>query len=154
MLPGATHSCVVREVGASPTLTRSCNRTASVREPGDSLPPRWTVRSVGPPPSFEGNDRTPVEWGPRRLTPMVHRLLVASVGIAALGLLVPVVAPAGAAPAADPTVTAARSFLVASQQTDGSFELAGFPGFETPDAVLALAEAGVQSAGGDWSSAT
>lgn len=51
--------------------------------------------------------------------------------------------PAGGAPsAADrPTVDAAAAWLRSQQQADGGFEVAGFAGFETPDAVLALAEA-------------
>lgn len=58
--------------------------------------------------------------------------------------------PASAAPAVatdDPSIVVqlAVEFLAASQQADGGFELAGFPGFETPDAVLAIAEAGQQS---------
>ncbi len=42
-----------------------------------------------------------------------------------------------------PTISkahAARNWLVTQQQTDGSFEVSGFAGFETPDAVLAIAE--------------
>src|SRR4051794_21879806 len=38
------------------------------------------------------------------------------------------------------TAAAATSYLKSQQLTDGSFERAGFPGFETPDAVLAIAE--------------
>lgn len=34
----------------------------------------------------------------------------------------------------------ATAWLDGKQQPDGGFELAGFPGFETPDAVLAIAE--------------
>lgn len=34
----------------------------------------------------------------------------------------------------------ATAWLDTQQQSDGSFEVAGFPGFETPDAVLAIAE--------------
>jgi hypothetical protein len=34
----------------------------------------------------------------------------------------------------------ARNWLVTQQQTDGGFEVSGFPGFETPDAALAIAE--------------
>ncbi len=34
----------------------------------------------------------------------------------------------------------ATTWLKAQQQSDGSFELAGFPGFETPDAIMAIAE--------------
>lgn len=33
-----------------------------------------------------------------------------------------------------------RTWLVTQQQTDGGFEVSGFAGFETPDAILALAE--------------
>src|SRR4051794_19627501 len=38
------------------------------------------------------------------------------------------------------TAAKATTWLDAQQQPDGSFETAGFPGFETPDAVLAIAE--------------
>jgi hypothetical protein len=48
-------------------------------------------------------------------------------------------APAGAA--SDGAATRAVEWLKTQQQPDGGFEVAGFPGFETPDAVLALAEA-------------
>ena len=34
----------------------------------------------------------------------------------------------------------AALWLAARQEPDGGFELAGFPGFETPDAILAIAE--------------
>jgi hypothetical protein len=34
----------------------------------------------------------------------------------------------------------ARTWLVTHQQADGGFEVSGFPGFETPDAILAIAE--------------
>ncbi|MGH9027230.1 MAG: hypothetical protein ACRDWD_14110 [Acidimicrobiia bacterium] len=45
--------------------------------------------------------------------------------------------PAGAA---TPVTTKSAAWLVTRQQPDGGFELAGFPGFETPDAVRAIAE--------------
>jgi hypothetical protein len=49
--------------------------------------------------------------------------------------------PAGSVPAASKTTAdAAVSWLEAQQQPDGGFELAGFPGFETRDATLAIAE--------------
>ena len=43
-------------------------------------------------------------------------------------------------PASKATADAAVSWLVAQQQSDGGFELAQFPGFETRDAALAIAE--------------
>lgn len=43
-------------------------------------------------------------------------------------------------PANPPVVTRATDWLKTQQQPDGSFEVAGFPGFETPDAVVALGE--------------
>jgi hypothetical protein len=65
---------------------------------------------------------------------------------AAIALLVVPAVPAGAADASSIAVAqAAAGFLAASQQADGGFELAGFPGFETPDAVLALAATGQSS---------
>jgi len=54
--------------------------------------------------------------------------------------------PARASSAA---IASAVSWLRSQQQPDGGFEVAGFPGFETPDAVFALA-ATAQSGGG-WS---
>jgi len=53
-------------------------------------------------------------------------------------LVPPLVGVAGAAPGDDPALTGAIDFLEASQQDDGGFELAGFAGFETADAVLAI----------------
>jgi hypothetical protein len=42
------------------------------------------------------------------------------------------------------TTAKARSWLVTRQQSDGGFEVSGFPGFETPDAIVAIAEAAEQ----------
>ena len=67
-------------------------------------------------------------------------LSVATVVALLFTWLVP--APVGAADPAN--VEAARravDFLESQQQPDGGFEVSGFPGFETPDAVLAIAEA-------------
>lgn len=62
-------------------------------------------------------------------------------------------APAGAAPeeasTRSPAVDDAVVWLEGRQQPDGGFELADFPGFETPDAVLALAAAGQPGPGWD-----
>lgn len=60
---------------------------------------------------------------------------------------------AGATDAA--SLTAAQkaiAWLHTQQQSDGGFEVAGFPGFETPDAVLAIA--GQAQTGNAWSTAT
>ena len=43
-------------------------------------------------------------------------------------------------PANPPVVTKATNWIKTQQQADGSFEVAGFPGFETPDAIVAIAE--------------
>jgi hypothetical protein len=43
-------------------------------------------------------------------------------------------------PASKPTADAAVSWIEAQQMPDGGFELANFPGFETRDATLAIAE--------------
>lgn len=53
--------------------------------------------------------------------------------------------PSTRSPAA---IDAATAYLITQQQPDGGFEVAGFPGFETPDAVLALAAAG--QSGTEW----
>ncbi|HUR18069.1 MAG TPA: prenyltransferase/squalene oxidase repeat-containing protein [Acidimicrobiales bacterium] len=49
---------------------------------------------------------------------------------------------ASAAVPPDPTVERAVQWLRSQQQDDGGLEVSGFPGFETPDATLALAEHG------------
>ncbi|QYG92788.1 hypothetical protein HC251_10340 [Iamia sp. SCSIO 61187] len=72
----------------------------------------------------------------------------AAVGGALLAPLVPVGSvPAGAV--STPALDHARAWLVDQQQDDGGFETVGFPGFETPDAVHALAAAGQADA--TWS---
>lgn len=70
----------------------------------------------------------------RTLAPALAGLLV----LALLG--VPAVADAQASPAARTAAANAVTWLATQQQADGGFETAGFPGFETPDAVLAIAE--------------
>ncbi len=75
-------------------------------------------------------------------------------GAAVVGTLVlPLVpgAPAGAAPTprATPEIDAAVAWLETQQQPDGGFDVSQFPGFETPDAILALAAAG-QTTDDEW----
>jgi len=82
--------------------------------------------------------------------------LVALVGaLFCSGTLTAVPAGAGPTPAgptpAQTASTAAVDWLVSQQQPDGGFELAGFPGFETPDVVLAIAMAA--QTGPTWSTA-
>ncbi len=79
-----------------------------------------------------------------------------AVWVAAVAVLALVAGPLGVAPAAGepspadrPVVDAAVAWLSTQQQADGGFEVAGFPGFETPDAVLALAEAAQTAPGWD-----
>lgn len=68
---------------------------------------------------------------------MTHRFrLVIASTLTVLLALSSMTATAGADAATD----AAILWLEASQEADGGFELADFPPFETPDAVLALAE--------------
>ena len=47
------------------------------------------------------------------------------------------------------TASTATAWLLTQQQTDGGFEVAGSPGFETPDAILAIAENAQQQYGWD-----
>lgn len=75
----------------------------------------------------------------------IRRSLIAGLGVA---LLAPLAAPAAAAPAPDQGVVRATQWLGSQQQADGGFELAGFPGFETSDAVFALA--GTTQTGTAW----
>ncbi len=68
----------------------------------------------------------------------IRRFVAAGI---ALSLTAPLLGmgSAGASTPVDPAVTQARSWLLTQQQADGGFEVANTPGFETPDAVLALA---------------
>jgi hypothetical protein len=81
-----------------------------------------------------------------------RRPLLAGLGIA---LLAPLVAPSAtaAAPAPNPVVDRASAYLRSQQQADASFEVAQFPGFETPDAVFALAAAAQTGPGWDANAA-
>ncbi len=77
--------------------------------------------------------------------------LLAGIALSASAAIPLLSAPAGAAPAlrATPAVDAAAAWLAAQQEADGGFELANFAGFETPDAILALAAAGQPGPGWD-----
>lgn len=55
-------------------------------------------------------------------------------------LVPPVPSLSGAVPESEAAASAAVAWLRTQQQADGSFETAGFPGFETRDVVLAVAE--------------
>lgn len=95
----------------------------------------------------------------------IKGLLVVSALLA--GLLVPAFSPVAAGAACAPVPSAATSSMRAvsyensaqsaaswlrlQQLPDGSFEMADFPGFETPDAILALAEAAQTTS--TWSTA-
>jgi len=69
-------------------------------------------------------------------------ILPALAGALALTVTLTPVAPAAAAsPSAETAADKAVTWLAGQQQNDGGFEMAGFPGFETPDGVLAVAEA-------------
>jgi hypothetical protein len=62
-----------------------------------------------------------------------------SLSIAALAALA-VPTGAGAESPSSPTSTDAIAWLLAQQESDGGFEISNFQGFETPDAILAIAE--------------
>lgn len=65
----------------------------------------------------------------------------AVLGALALALVLPACKISGFYdPAAKSTAAEAAAWLATQQQSDGSFEVAQFPGFETPDAILAIAE--------------
>src|SRR4051794_4016908 len=79
-------------------------------------------------------------------------LVAVPVIVAALTASCSLVAPAhGAPPAEAAAATAAASWIADQQQPDGGFDVSGFQGFETPDAVLAIAEAA--QTGPTWSTA-
>ena len=72
-----------------------------------------------------------------------------AVGLAAPALTSDV---AGAAPTNAETASAAVEWLKTKQESDGGFEVANFAGFETRDAVLAIAEA--SQSGSTWDART
>ncbi len=77
------------------------------------------------------------------------RRVLAVIGALALALLALSASLAGADPASNTAATAAATWLGTQQQPDGGFETAGFPGFETRDAALAIAEE--RMVGSQWS---
>jgi hypothetical protein len=77
------------------------------------------------------------------------RRVLAGIGALALSLFVFSASAPAADPASNATATAAVAWLVTQQQPDGGFEVVGSPGFETPDAVLAIAEQA--QTGSSWS---
>lgn len=79
----------------------------------------------------------------------IRRSLTLGLGLA---VLAPVVAPSLAgAELQSPEAAAGVAWLEAQQQADGGFELAGFPGFETADAIFALnSQLQCSQAGGPW----
>lgn len=77
---------------------------------------------------------------------MTHRFRLASASTLVVLLLGALTAP----PAGADTVTeSAVSWIVSQQEADGGFEIANFAAFETPDAILAIAEQAQTTA--DWS---
>lgn len=89
----------------------------------------------------------------RRLR-VVGAVLVAALGGGLVSVLPGPADPSSSVAAASATEEAAAragvDWLETRQQPDGGFEVAAFPGFETPDAVLAIAEAA--QSGTTWSS--
>ncbi|HYF47410.1 MAG TPA: S-layer homology domain-containing protein, partial [Acidimicrobiales bacterium] len=75
---------------------------------------------------------------------MSHRFLLASASAVLAVALVASAVPASAGSSTDLAV----DWIESQQQDDGGFEVAGFAGFETPDAVLAIAENGQTT--GTW----
>ena len=82
----------------------------------------------------------------------IRRVLACSSALAIALLFTASVAPADAADPASATAAAdAVAWLKTQQQPDGGFEVADFAGFETRDAVLAIAEQA--QTGSTWSTA-
>jgi hypothetical protein len=79
-----------------------------------------------------------------------RRTLAMGLGLSLVAPLA-LVGPVGAESPQALAVVKAERWLGDQQQADGGFELAGFPGFETPDAVLAIASAGANLETPVWS---
>ena len=77
----------------------------------------------------------------------------AAATLAALALITSTFLALGAAPTGGASTAAANAaaWLTTQQQADGGFEVAGYPGFETADAIFALAAASQTSS--SWSTA-
>ncbi len=79
-----------------------------------------------------------------------RRSISACLGVLACVVGLVVATPAGAKTSDKaPTAAEAVTWLATQQQADGGFEVSGFAGFETPDAVLAIAEQA--QTGATWS---
>src|SRR5690242_19167088 len=93
--------------------------------------------------------------GPAEDHPMDRFRRVGVGCVALVSLFFAAFASIGVAGAADPASTTAAAkavdWLKTQQKPDGGFEVAGFPGFETPDAILAIAE--TAQTGTAWSPA-
>jgi hypothetical protein len=70
----------------------------------------------------------------------IRRVLACISALTLTALFSASVAPAGADPADTTAAAAAVTWLKTQQQSDGGFEHTTFPGFETTDAVVAIAE--------------
>jgi hypothetical protein len=82
----------------------------------------------------------------------IRRVLACTSALAVAILFISPVAPAGAADPASTTASAnAVAWLKTQQQPDGGFEVGNFAGFETRDAVLAIAEQA--QTGASWNTA-
>jgi len=69
-----------------------------------------------------------------------YRRVLAVFGALAISLFALTASATAADPASNEAAAGAAAWLVTNQQPDGGFETVGFPGFETRDAALAIAE--------------
>ena len=78
-----------------------------------------------------------------------YRRVLAVFGALAISLFALTASAIAADPASNTTAAGAAAWLATQQQSDGGFETVGFPGFETRDASLAIAEQA--QTGASWS---
>jgi hypothetical protein len=84
----------------------------------------------------------------RRLSRLAVGAALLAPTVAVASVLPPAASAVTPAPVGPVDVGAALGYLDASQQSDGGFDLSGFPGFETPDVIHAVAAAA--TVGGPW----
>ena len=145
------------EVGARPTLTRNCERLCGFCRTPRARLPAVVHRATGAPrrraTASVAKDTALVERGlggrhvARSSCRRVHRRAGGRLFSFALPLVDGRRTPS--IPRRPAAADAAVAWLETQQQPDGGFELAAFPGFETRDATLAIAEDA--QTGGTWS---
>ena len=135
-----------------PALTRNCDRSTRCVSQIPAALHGATAPCSYPLPVNPARHWALVERGLRRYSMQRSRRLLLCALVAALALTA--CKNTGFLDSANPPViTKAGTWLTSQQLADGSFEVGGFAGFETPDAIVAIAERAQTSSAWDTTKA-